>query len=844
MLLNYLKLATRLLIRNPFFTSINLLGLSVGFAVFYILSQHSSYELKSDQFHKDHERIFRIYFDLFHNTGVEWGHLVSGCTPPVFTSMVKEKYTEIETATRIIHQNNFDQVRWAGPQPDTAGWSELNPKMVFSVITGKGEKNSFIEEETVYADPNLFEFFSIPLLSGSPHSVLSGADNIVISVATARKYFGDADPVNKIMTLDDSSSFTVTGVFQDLPSNSHLTFKIVLSTVRIQHATENVAPFMRSSQNYLKVRKGISLGELEKKLNQEQKIHWDFTGSFPGSVLTFFLKPLKDVPFQVFDNDVFTPKSKYIAGAFQLVAIVVLVMAWINYLNLKLSMQAGRMKELGARKTAGASRNDFIKQFLMESLFINGIAVLIAFTLVQLTADLLQTWFHFYLPDWNEITASTAIAFLVMMTAGIMIAGFLPAISVWRMTTRKILGYKKLTDGGAGLFVQATTVVQFVSAIALIVWLFSVSKQVDFVTSDTWGLDRNRVIVVEMPAEIREQSSSNVDYLKNELLSSAGVDDVALSTTVAGDLVDNPIGFNRTDTTAVWVVSKSDGGVDERFIPFYGLELLAGRNFLPDHPSDKRSVIISRQTARNVGLNPETAIGKIVWVGKYPWTVHGTEAKIIGVIEEHRYNPLYLESGINNANRGTILTYGDFLFPKNKPLKLSIRISRQNIGQTIETIEKHFMRIFPDHLFHWYFLEHHMNIHYQGENIARNQILLFTCIAIGIACLGLLGMVSNKVVQKTKEIGIRKVLGAGLYQIANILLKTTVKQTVLATIIGIPVSVFLTEQYLQKFSERITLQWWQFIVPAGILIVILFITISSVLWKATRTNPVDSLRYE
>ena len=167
MLLNYFKLATRLLIRNPIFTLLNVFGLSTGFAVFYILSQHSSYELKSDQFHKDSGRIFRLYFDLYHNTGADWGHFVSGALPPVFTSIIKEKYTQIESATRIIHQANFDQVRWAGPQTDTAGWSELNPNTVFSFIRNDGRKYCFTETNAVYADPNLFEFFSIQLLAGS-----------------------------------------------------------------------------------------------------------------------------------------------------------------------------------------------------------------------------------------------------------------------------------------------------------------------------------------------------------------------------------------------------------------------------------------------------------------------------------------------------------------------------------------------------------------------------------------------------------------------------------------------------------------------------------------------------
>ncbi|MEX2232854.1 MAG: FtsX-like permease family protein, partial [Cyclobacteriaceae bacterium] len=390
-----------------------------------------------------------------------------------------------------------------------------------------------------------------------------------------------------------------------------------------------------------------------------------------------------------------------------------------------------------------------------------------------------------------------------------------------------------------------STVFQFVSAIVLIVWLFSVSTQVEFVTKDTWGIDRNRVVVIEIPLGIdTKEYSVEINSLKNELSFIRGMEDITWSTTVAGDLFENPINFSRTDTTGFWSVSKSNGGVDARFIPFYGLKLISGRNFLPDHPADRRSVILSRLAAKSIGLEPENAIGKTVSVGKHPWRPFQTNAEIIGVIEDHRYTPLYLETGIADANRGTILTYGDYLFAKNKPLKMSLRIKGQNIAEIIDRIEKQYRQVFPGQIFHWYFLDDHMNAHYKNENIARNQILLFTCIAIGIACLGLLGMISNKVVQKTKEIGIRKVLGAELHQIAHVLLNTTIKQAILATVIGIPVSFYLTVQYLQKFSERITLQWWHFALPVVILMTILLVTISSVLWKATRTNPVDSLRYE
>lgn len=844
MLLNYLKLSLRLLVRNPFFTFINVAGLSVGFAVFFVLWQYSQNELKSHEFHKDHQRIFRLYLDLYHNTGLDWTHYLSGALPPVFASIAKDKFTEIESATRILHQHNFEQVKWAGPQTDSAGWSELDQQAIFSLIDKNGEKHSFLEKNTVYADPNLFEFFSIPLKIGRPEKVLSSADAIVLSSSTVKKYFGDDDPIGKVVTLNDRESFAVAGVFQDLPRNSHLNFELVLSTLRIQHAIENINPFQQSAQSYFKIREGVPVTGLEDKLNQEHELLWDFWKNWwPGSTLTFFLQPLKDVPFRVFDNDVFVPKSKYALQAFQMVSIIILIMAWINYLNLKLSTQSNRMRELATRRTAGAGRSDFAKQFLIESLAINGIAILAAFTLVQLLKGPLEDLFEFYMPRWNEITLSSIMVFGGMITLGILIAGLHPAFSVWRMTTRSMFVQSKL-PGSSTNFIHVSSVLQLVSALALIMWLFSVSSQVDFVTSDTWGLDRNSVVVVDMPQMQDKQSSIRINSMKNGLLSIAGVEDVTVSTTVAGDLLENRFGVARTDTTNRGSVPKSDGGVDERFIPFYDLKLLAGRNFLKDNPADRRSVILSRLAARSIGFEAEEAIGKIVSVSKYSYRPFETDAEIIGVIEDHRYEPLYLETGLANANRGTILTYGDYLRATNKALKMSVRINGSDPGNVMNRIEKVFRHLFPENIFHWYFLSDHMNIHYQNEKTARNQITLFTLIGIGIACLGLLGIFSNRVVEKTKEIGIRKVLGARLYQIALILLSTTAKQAIFAIIIGIPVAYYLTQQYLEKFSERITLHWWHYALPVLILVVIMFGSISSVLWNAARSNPVDALKHE
>jgi len=838
MLFSYLKLSFRLMMRNPFFTFINVAGLSVGFAVFFVLWQYSSYELNSDQYHKDHNRIFRLYGDFYQTTWVDQPHYLFGAFPPSFTPIAEQKFTEIESTTRIIHQQNFEEVRWVGPQTDSGSWSQLSRTAVFSIVDKTDRKHSFIEEDVAYADPNVFQFFSIPLVAGEASQVLSRADAIVISSSAARKYFGQEDPMGKLLTLNDTSRFTVTGVFKDLPLNTHLKFDMVMSTLRIANAIVSPNPFQRSTHNYFKLNAGADVKALEAKLNEEHKIHWDWKER-PGAILTVILQPLREVPYVVFDNDFFAAKSKSLLLAFAWVSIVVLGMASINYLNLKLSSQAARMKELSTRKTVGAKRYDFIQQFLVESIAINGLSILVALTLIQLMRQPLEVLFQFYLPSWNELTPSTVLIFCLVMIISILVAGLQPALLSWSKTTRKMM----IKPSAQSINVTAiTSVTQFVTAIALIVWLFSVSGQVDFLMQDSWGLNRDRVIIVEMPRSELD-FTRKIQSLKREILAMPSVEDATLSTVVAGDWNENAFSLVRPDTSG-FVVPRSDGGVDERFIPFYGLKMLAGRNFLPDNPADYRAVIISRIVAQNIGWTPEQAVGKSVTVEKFSWRPFQAEAVVIGVVDEHRHSPLYTESGFSKTDIGNILTYGNYLRPGNRFAKMSVRFGGQLSDELLSRLQQKYSEVFPDEIFRWYFLDEHMNGHYQYERAARNQIILFTLIAIGIACLGLLGMISNKTVEKTKEIGIRKVLGAARHQIAQILLQATVSQIAIASVIGIPIAHLLTQQYLQQFSERIDLQWWHFVLPVIMLVLIMMATVLVVIWKAAVSNPVEALKHE
>jgi putative ABC transport system permease protein len=390
MLLNYLKLAIRLLLRSPFLTVLNVVGLSVGFTIFFVLWQYSAVELKSDQFHQDHERIYRIRgkFNAFNSAGEPLEYLL-GAYNPLFAQIVRDKFPEVETTCRVSNQINYDELKLR--QHDT--------RINLSRMHENGQKVSFQEHNTAYADANLFTFFSIPFVVGEPSSALSQTNALVLSRSSSIRYFGGDNPVGKILMLNDTIPLEVTGVFEDLPPNTHLTFEIVMSGLQIHGALEREFPFQRGTHCYVKVHKGTSVSSLEEKVNTESKARYQdyLRNGWPNSELNVYLQPLSEISFSIYDNDGFTPKSKGILQLFQGIAILVLVVAFINYLNLHLTAQAKRLKEFGTRKAIGARCSSLIQQFLMQTLIANGIAILISITMLQLAEDPLIRYFNFYI---------------------------------------------------------------------------------------------------------------------------------------------------------------------------------------------------------------------------------------------------------------------------------------------------------------------------------------------------------------------------------------------------------------------------------------------------------------
>jgi len=833
MLPNYLKLAVRLLLRNPFFSLINILGLSLGFAAFLVLWQYSSNELKSDQYHSDFKNKARL---IFYWTNRDDSGKVTDISPNSnfsagFPQQLLSQHDDITAYTRIFPQSRFTS--------DATG--DHGKEIFLSYVTPNRERKGFKEENLAYADPNLFTFFEIPFIAGSPEKALIPPNSIVLSRSMAEKYFGTTDVINREMFLNDSITVNVTAVIEDLPHNTHLTFDAVLSTERIAMAFNQRG----NGPMYFHIKQNVNRADLDKKIDLAARtfmaVPFARLNIDPNDI-DFGLQPLEEIAFTSFRGDSHKLQSKEILTVLSITSIVILITAWVNYLNLIIYANSKRLKELGIRKTSGAVSSDFIIQFLIESAVTNGLAILGAITLVQLTRISMQDYFQIYLTWGGGISLGPILVIVLVTIIGIIVTGVYPALTVMKKETKSMFAEAHVHSFSLGKWL---TVFQFSAAIILMVSVFAIYFQVGYILNKDLGFKRDEIVVLDLPEDHTSYSKSTLNTFLTELSKVGGIKDFATSYSVPGDNSQNGIAMRRSAATNIFG-TDTNGGVDERFLPFFGIKLIAGRNFVNGDPINDHAIIVSRRVLQRLGIDdPDDAVGEKIHVEAKEWTHDMRQTEIIGVIDDYIRKPMLsgVESWWSNES-GIALTYHDNVDAENTPQKISMTMNEGSFDETIKQVENLYRKTFSISFLHWYFLNDNVNQHYRHEKIARNQIMLFAVLAIVIACLGLLGMITNKAKEKTKEIGIRKILGAKVYDIVQILLSTTLSQIAIAALVGIPVAHFLVQGYLQKYSERIELQWWHYALPVVVLLSILLATILSTLRKATKSNPVESLRCE
>jgi putative ABC transport system permease protein len=827
MFLNYLNLSIRLLLRNPFFTLINILGLSVGFAAFIILWPYAQSELNTDQFHKNADRIGRL---SKHAEGKNSAFVLSNNTPQHQCGVARQianEFSDIEDLTRIVLQSGFEEAKLG-----------VDDDVLVSILNEGSIKTNFREQNVAFADANFFQFFSFPLIAGDPADVLVQPATVVLSEKVARKYFADVIPVDKIIYLKDSIPLKVTGVFKDLPKNTHMTFDMVISSSGIKAfdvtslgdgVWDGVWGYC-----YIKIKEGADFTKLQHAVNKHKERLYVDCQKCP--ILSSFIQSLDDVVFNDLPSNAFKSKSKYFLTVLRTLSFVILALAWINYICLSINMFHKRLREIGTRKVVGAFGVDYVFQFLIEAAVINLFSFLLALTLVQLVKVPAHQLFGFYIGGWSSFSYDTIGIIGVTLGLGICVTGLYPTLMSQKKKPVELL--KKLQLNREPWWIKSIITLQYTAAVSLLIWVGTVYFQLNFVLSKTIGIETNGIVIVDCSLDQNPAFRSKLEYFMEQAVHIDGIQRLAVSKSVVGDYAGYGVSVkpNRNDSD---YGMHTNGGVDENFLPLYGIRLVAGRNFQADKPADQKSILLSEMAAKRLGFaNPTDAIAAKVFL---PW--YNQDAEIIGVYEDYEFRP-FLTDQRGAKGPTSFLTYKDYIIPNFYPSKISVKINLDQLSAAIPALGKLYKSVFPQEAFQWAILDEHINRHYTSEVIARNQIILFTLIAIGIACLGLLGTVSNKAAQKTKEIGIRKVLGAQLHQISRILVNTSIKQVLVAVLISLPVACFLTEQYLQKFSARITLQWWHYAVPISLLVLIMLTTIAYVVWKAARTNPVDALRYE
>jgi putative ABC transport system permease protein len=819
MLLNHFKLSLRLLTRNPFFTFINVTGLAIGFAAFFCLFEFAQSELKTDQYHKDSERIARIGYNWRWSVdqGQTWGFMKFGSGLAYWFPEIAEEYPEVESFVRL---------RTAGD-------------LVFSRDIGDNPE-SFTEKKVALVDTNFFSFFTVPLIHGDPKNVLKQPGSIVLSRTTAEKYFGSGNPVGQVIhLLNYDSSFQVSGVYQDLPHNTHLDFDLIIPENLNNYNVNPTALY----HTYLKLTHG-DFGAFENKLNERKKYFFDrYVNNRPYRDADFYVQPLHEIAFSAFHSgDWFIPKSELLIKTLSLIGLSVIAMAWANYINLSITRTKRRFKEIATRRVSGAKVIDMTIQFMVEAAIVNAMAIVLALTLIQVIGTPLSTFFGIQVAALSSLSATSAIMISSIALVGILATGIYPAIISVGINPQYLFR-KGSISGGRRILPNILTTGQFIAAITFILLSSAILWQIDYVLSIDRGFTREGVISINAPVMKPDNYRQILGSLKKELARLPGV----VNATASSHHIDE----NRN--LAVKKIGADNSNafdaleVDENFVTLFDLKMIAGRNFVRD--DDPMAIIVSREATRKLAFHSvDDAVGSKVLAAPNAASTFADEYTIVGVFENYRK-----ASFLNGSNsqqtlegRGTILlNEGKPLFANYPPSAISVRLGgSQPVQETIARIEKVFTQHFPGSEFSWSFLVDKLATAYNQEKTARNQLILFTGLAIFIACLGLLGMITDKVVEKNKEIGIRKVLGAEISHIARILLGNTTRQIVIASVIGIPMAFYLIQQYLMKFTERIELQWWHYLSPIALLVFILLATVASVLWKAAKSNPVEALKYE
>jgi putative ABC transport system permease protein len=811
MLSNYLKIAWRNIVGNPLFSAINIIGLSIGLACCIIITLFVRYETSYDKHWEGADQIYRVTRDFFGN------NLQLARVAPPIAPLLKQDFSEVEDSTRVLQTE----------------------------VTLAVDENQFLEDDFVIADPNVFEFFNLEFVAGDPSTALSGPLDFVMTERAAERYFGNEDPIGKTINLMGQADVTVRAIIRDLPENTHMSFELIASMEAIPLMLGPNALDSWGSNNYftyIRLPEGYDPYNLESQFNDFLVRHWNENAESSSAL---GLQKLTEIHLTSNRNDEWRANgSLTTVYTFSAVALVVLLIACINFMNLTTARSTQRAKEVGVRKVVGANRGQLITQFMGESIMITAFAMILALALVEIVLPVFGAFLERPLTFSLASPGALGIVVLSIVIVG-GFAGSYPALYLSKFRPADVLK-GSASGSGSALLRKSLVVMQFATSIALLIATGVVMAQMAYARNIDLGYDKSRNLISNLPFftslwEIYEP-------MKAELEAHPDIESVVYSSRVPS--MENLDGqgyiaegeqVTMENFNAIAVIK-----VDDNWFDHYDIEFLAGRPFRNNElrfedPTDENPVtrsyaILNESGARAFGWTPDEAIGKVIREPQSRELIQFVESEVVGVVPDIYFSSLHVERkatvyGPPNGNYGR---------------RISIKIAPGNPDAAIEHFEATWNKLVPAETLQWQFLDDRFDALYRSEQRQAQMFGVFSAFAIFVATLGLFGLASFTTERRTKEIGIRKVMGASVKDIVMLLTLDFTKLVIVANVIAWPVAYYFMTNWLNRFAYKAPFgEWaWMFAGAAIVALVVAWLTIALQAGRAATARPVLALRYE
>ncbi len=807
MLKNYFLIAARNLRKYKAYSLINIIGLTLGITCFILIMLFVWAEMSYDSYNKFASQIYRpTFFSIFHGRKTE----TAVCPAPLGPAAY-HNFPEVIAYTRLRYEGSC-MVRY--------------------------KSKTFNEERFFWADSSLFDVFTLPFVTGDPKTALTQPNTVVITETTAHKYFGYENPIGKTLSKDKSTDYLITGVIKDIPQNSHFQPEFIGSLISIYDG-RNPKWMSDYFYTYFLLKKGTNRSDFERKLNEEFLIHVSpqlkavsglsidqFLSA--GNKVGLRLQPLTSIhlnsqlDYELEQNG--SLSSIYILSA---IAIVILLIACINFINLTTARSEKRIREVGIRKTLGSPRSHLIWQFLAESILMSSVAVSLAMGIVEFLLPLFNDILDKKLSlDFFTYPALIPILIVLVIIVGVVAGGY-PAFYISSFSLIDILKSAKGTRGRGSFFRNGLVVFQFVVSITLFIGTLVIYNQLRYIQAKDLGFDKEECVVINHTEVLNGQIHS----FENKLRENKNIINITNSNSIPGKQY-NYNGFWLDGTGVEKLVHMRTIECDYNFANSFKLQMINGRFFSKEHPSDSVSVIVNLEAEKVFGV--KDIVGKYLILPGDSKTAQ-KKLKVVGVVKDFNYQSLH------EPIQPLVIS---LLPERNAASFITVRLTPGNHLSSIFFIEKVWKKYAGDETFEFSFLDQALTQLYKNDQRTSKIAVIFSVLSIFIACLGLLGLVAFITEQRTKEIGIRKVLGASVTEMIALLSVQFVKWVLLANIIAWPLAYLIMNKWLQNFAYRTNLNIWIFLVSGAMALVIALLTVSSHAIKAATANPVKSLRYE